>query len=78
MQKRKRRGREIQKSENKAINPKHCVEFRNSTMRIAREFLLKTTEERWDLAFKTPLFPLLIQTILRKEATERKERIATT
>lgn len=73
MQKRKRRSREIQISENKETNPKHCVEFRNSTMRIAREFLLKTTEMRWDLAFKTPLFPMLIQMILRKEATRRKE-----
>lgn len=62
MEKRKRRGREIQKSENKETNPKHCVEFRNSTMRIAREFLLKTTDKKWDLAFETPLFPMLMGT----------------
>lgn len=47
-------------------------------MRTTRELLLKNTGERWDLAFKTPLFPMLVQTIFRKEATERKEIIATT
>lgn len=56
MQKRKRRGREIQKSENKEKIPNHCVEFRKSAMRIAREFLLKTTLKRGGIWHSRLLF----------------------